>query len=171
MKSYLTKLGTYALDYIAAMWVGILVFMAALYPIKLIFELTPLAERIVSTLLCAVGTTVWLFISAHKIGYKSKVFKRSAVIAAVLTVFALQQVLAVVTDYVIYIASTTNYLAQAVWFGNSVTGSEPPDLVKHLCLLALDALLFIPAILAGEYLGAKKRQKDRDALIGRKEVI
>lgn len=171
MKAYFTKLGTYLIDFVAAMWMGILVFCIAIYPIKLMFDLTPLAERIVSTLLCAVGTTVWFFISAYKIGYKSKHFRCSTVIAAMMTVFVLQQVLAVVTDYVIYIASTTNYLAEAVWFGNRVTNSEPPEWVKYLCMLALDVLLFIPAILAGECLGAKKRQKDRDDLIGRKEGI
>lgn len=171
MKNYFTKLGTYALDYIAAMWVGILVLFIALYPIELIVELTPLAERIVRASLCTVGTTVWLFISAHRIGYKSKAFKFPTVIAALLTLFVLQQVLSVVTDYVIYIAGATNDLAEAVRFGNRVTGLEAPGYVKYLCLLALDLLLFIPAVLTGEYLGARKRQKDRDALIGRKEVV
>lgn len=169
MKNYLTKLGTYALDYIAAMWVGLLVCMIGLYPIEIIFELTDLAELIVRALLCAVTTTVWLFISAHRIGYKSKAFEFPTVIAALLTVFVLQQVLSVVTDYAIYIAGSTEYFARAVWFGNRVTGLEVPAHVKYLCLLALDLLLFIPAILAGEYLGSKKRRKDRDALIGGKE--
>lgn len=91
MKNYLTKLGTYALDYIAAILIGMLALFL-IYPIEIAFELTTFSERLVCACLSTVASTVWLFFAARREGYKNKAFKCSSIILSLLPIFVVQLV-------------------------------------------------------------------------------
>ena len=45
-------------------------------------------------------------------------------------------------------------------------GGWPHLCVDPICMLLWDAVFFLPSVFLGEYLGAKKRQKNRKELRG-----
>lgn len=171
MKAYFAKLGTYALDFVAAILIGMLALFL-IYPIELVCELTTFSERLVCACLSTVTSTLWLFFAARREGYKNKEFKLSCIIPSILTIFIIQLALSPLFDYANYIAGSVNYLTWAIYLVEEplYAVTDVPHWVYLLLMGALDAVIYLPAIIAGEYLGAKKRQKERDSLLGHKEV-
>lgn len=170
MKKILSKTGIYLIDFAAALWIGVLVGSILITPVRLIFEPTVLQERIWWTVIQAIGTSAWLFISAWKIAYRQKQFSPPAVVIPAIAAFAVQALLAYPFHFVLYISGPASHLADAVYWGNRQYHWERWDEVPlyiHFGLLLAFDLLYLAAMVAGEYFGAKKRQKDRAELIGR----
>lgn len=169
MKNIFTKLGIYLLNLIAALWIGILTDFAVSLVFHLIFtEATVLQTRLVNGTAQAIGALLWLFFSSKKIGYEQKSFRLTNSLLPAALMFALQAIIAYPMRFVIYVAGPVMHYTQAIHWGNRdyfwQDWADAPLALYYGLLLAFDLLCLI-AILAGEGLGAKKRQKDREQLI------
>lgn len=164
MKSILNKFGIYLLNFIAAIWIGILTEFAAILLFKLIVP-TPsfLQTCLVNGIAQASGMLFGLYRSSKKVGYRSKESSLSATLPAVAMVFALQAVLAYLMNFMIYIAGPITHFAQAIQAGNQEIywqdWSEAPIGLYYSLLIAFDLLCLI-AILLGEKSGNRKHQTD-----------
>lgn len=167
MKNILSKTGIYLIDFVAAMWVGILAVLLTITLYRLTAEPTILQDRIFWTILQTLGTVGWLFFSAWKIGYKQKRFTLPAVVIPAIVAFIVQALLVYPTHFAVYTAGPTNLLADAIYWGNREfyweRWVEVPLTLRFGLLIAFD-ILYLAAMIAGEYIGAKKRQKDRAEL-------
>lgn len=165
MKRVLSQFMIHLVNYIAAIWVGILTaFIAPLIVNLFVDQPTPAKTGIISGIALTVGTLAWLFLTSKKMGYEEREFRPAIELPAVGLVFVLQAILAVPMEFVPYITGPVNYIAGAIHFGNQdLELLESTSLPLSLCvwlLIAFD-LLCIAAIFMGERIGVAKRQKDR----------
>lgn len=175
MKTYCSKLGIYLLDFIAAILIGFLFQYVASLIVSLIIEMNQLAARIIKATLFFLATTAWLFFSSRTIGYKSKEFKLVAILIASALVFAIQQILAPIFHYAEYVSGGALDLTYAVFLKNeplfvdhkTFIAEGVPQWGFHVIMLIIDVVFYLPAIIAGEHFGVKKRLKERDALINK----
>lgn len=168
MKSIISKAGIYLIDFIAALWIGVLFAMVAVTPIRLIFEPSVLQERICWGILQALGTVAWLLISAGKIGYEQKTFRISSAVIPSLFPLAVQALVVYPFRFAMYISGPASYLADAIYWGNRQYHWErwvEVPLYIHFGLIFAFDILYLAAVIAGEYIGSKKRIRDRDKLI------
>lgn len=171
MKKLLSKFIIHLLNYVAAIWIGILTaFIAPLVVNLFVSEPTTAGTAIISGLALTVGTLVWLFVLARKMGYEERGVRLAEELPAVGLVFLLQAILAAPMEFVPYITGPVAYFTNAIHYGNQHV-EEPESMVLPLSLcvwllIAFD-LLCIAAIFAGEHLGTVKRQKDRAKLMAR----
>lgn len=173
MKNIFSKFGTYILDFIAAILIGMLVETFAPLPILLAADLSTLSTRVIKAAFFIIVTTAWLFFSARTIGYKSKETNIRGLLVSIILIFALQQVLSPLFNYAEYISGGVLALTYAIFLGNdpfisaadSHLASDVPIWGYHVVMLAVALVFYLPAIITGEYLGVKKREKDRNELI------
>lgn len=167
MKNILSKTGIYLIDFAVALWVGVLIDGIFITPIRLIFEPTPFQERITSSIIQLIGTVAWLFVSAWKIAYEKRKFTLPHVVIPAIFTFAVQLVVAYLCHFVQYTSGPAGYLTEAIYWGNRQfrweRWVEVPLYIYFGPMLAFD-ILYLAAMIAGEYFGAKKRQKDRAKL-------
>ena len=181
MKKYFSKVGPYLIVYFVGLWIGLLVESFGVFPISRGFDvigvdLSVLGGRILTVVLVVLVTAVWLFISTRTIGYKSKEFHLAAILVAAGAVFALQQLLSPLFHNAEYIAGGGHPLTYAVflqekamiWNAKTASVDGVPQWGYHVMMLLLDAI-YLPTMIAGEYFGVKKRQKDRKKLTGESE--
>ena len=168
MKNSLLKAGSYLLDFVAAMWIGMLGTFPLEFPLGLLCDLTLLQNRIWHGIAQAVFTIAWLFLSARAIGYKEKEFHPAQTLFSVLIVFIVQAIVCYPMHFVMYVSGATYYFTEAIHWGNSSypwqDWGDAPLLLRYGLILLFD-LIHMIAILAGEYFGAQKRQKERSELI------
>ena len=169
MKKYLSDFGGYLIVYESAVLLGLLAMIVLQIPLQFIFSTGMPAQYTASFLVGGIGSAVWAFIASHRFGYKREKFSIKALIIPLLLVLALQQIVAPLMHYMLYVAGSASQLSSAIYIlqGHSAVEAtvwEIPKWLTHLCMLLWDALFFLTPIFLGEYFGAKKRQKDRKAL-------
>lgn len=161
MKKILFKTGVYGSIFFAGLWCSILFNLLDL-PIKILFEPSPLGVRIIRIVLGYLGIITAIFIAAFKEGYRKRKFDLKTSLFACFFVFAVQQILAPVISYAIYVVGSGSvYLADAIYFKNQYTSLiNPPDYIIHLCMTISFLFIYIPLFLASEKLGVLKYIKD-----------
>ena len=73
MKSLIVKTGIYATFLFWGLCMSIL-FILISYPIEMALTLSPMAERIIKTILGELGAILTLFLLSYKEGYRNKSF-------------------------------------------------------------------------------------------------
>ena len=172
MKTIMKKMSKYLLIY----WAGVLIALVALillqYPILFAFELSDIAKELVFFAVQIIASTAWIFVGAYRKGLKNKEFRLKDVLIPMLLAFAVVQVAAPIFQYVVYIAGPTMWMSrgiQMITTGDMVI-EKVPYWLSHLCMLCYDILLYIPAILLGEYFGTKKSIKMREELLANSKL-
>ena len=174
MKKVFSKFGGYLLDFIAALLIGFLIQFVVSLVVLPIVEMNQFAARIMKAIVFILVTTVWLFLSARTIGYKNKEFKLVVSLISAILVLVVQQILSPFFHYAEYVSGGALQLTYAVFLKNDPmfveSGTFLADGVPrwgfHIIMLIIDIVFYIPAIIAGEHFGVKKREKDREELIG-----
>ena len=170
MKKHLSAFGGYLIVYEAAVLLGLLVLTITQIPFQMIFSTSTAPQLIASFLADGIGAAVWFFVAAYRFGHKRAEFSVKALLLPLLLVFAVQQLVAPLLQYMIYVAGSASWLSKSIYMlqGHSVIEAteETPKWLTHLCMLLWDAVFFLPPVFLGEFFGAKKRQKDRKALHG-----
>lgn len=167
MKKYLSDFGSYLMIYVASLGIGLLVYIIALYPFKIILSPTAMMERILRFALGASGTAAGFFALSYPKGYKRAEFQWKSILIPILLVFIIQQIIAPIFEYVPYVAGTSRELADIIYMiqGHGVAELEyVPNWLRHICMLMFDVILIIPPVFLGQYVGSKKRQKERKML-------
>lgn len=176
MKKIFSKFGVYLLDLIAALLIGFLIQFIVSLVVFPIVEMSQFAARMMKAVFFVMATTVWLFFSARTIGYKNKEIHLASVLTSAILVLAIQQILSPFFHYAEYVSGGALQLTYAVFLKNDPIFAEAPTFLAagvpqwgyHVIMLIVDIVLYIPAIIAGEHFGVKKRQNDREELIGKK---
>lgn len=174
MMKYFKSFGTYFLAFIGATWLGIPVAVFGKLPILLAVEISTRASRILEGVLYIIVGCLVLFFSARMVGYKSREYRPIVTVLSMAAVFAVQQVLSPIFHNAEYIAGGALKLTYAIFLGNKPIFAEAPDFIVagvpgwgyHVVMLVLALIFYLPAVLCGEYLGRKKREKDRLELTG-----
>lgn len=177
MKIYLSKLGTYLLHYIAAIWAGMLVVIILKIPFDLISPGNLLHERIFAVISQLIGSSIYLFISFKKLGYKNSGINLKETVICTSVIFVFQQIItAFITSaihtnaYLSHFTGGASTLAQAVFLGsneaNIIDGivQNIPTWSYHVFMLLICFIIYIPIMLLGEHIGAKNRLRDRNEL-------
>ena len=172
MKKHLSAFGGYLIVYEAAVLLGLLVLILAQIPLQMIFSTSKAAEYIGSFLAGGIGSAICFFVAFYRSGHKRGEFNLKALLIPLLLVLAVQQIVAPLLQYMLYVAGSALRLSGAIHIlqGYNVTEAADakmlPKWLTHLCMLLWDAVFFLPPVFLGESAGAKKRQKDRKALHG-----
>ncbi len=172
MKVILTKIGIYASFLFWGLCMSIL-FILISYPIEMAFTLSPIAERIIKTILGELGVILTLFLLSYKEGYRNRHFNLKVTIIACIFVFIIQQILAPLLTYAAYVSGTGSlFLADLFYLKNKLGFyTLVPPIIKHICMTASYIFLVVPAFLCGELLGVKKRKKEIKILTRKENLL
>lgn len=165
MKRIASQFIIHLVNYVAAIWIGILAaFIAPLIVNLFVDQPTPTVTAVISGIALTVGALAWLFILSKRMGYEERKLRLAEELPAVGAVFALQALLAPPMAFAPYVTGPVSYFGQAIHIGNQdpeeLASTALPLALGWWMLIAFD-LLCIAAIFFGERAGMTKRQKDR----------
>lgn len=175
MKKYLSTFGSYLLSFVAALLIGMVAMLITSFAIQFLKQQHRLAYNLSFAAVLAVATTAWLFYASYKRGYKRKALPLPRLFVVFALVILVQQI-ATFLNGLAYpgtcpptISGAAGYLADAVFLGNTATDdltASAPVWSYHVMMLALALVCYLPALIGGEYIGARKREKERVELTG-----
>lgn len=161
MKKHIKKCLEFLMLFVLCLSLGLAVSALFQY-IPFIFGFSLLAKRIfwsVSELLVA---AIPMFLYQYWEGYRSKFFEIKPMISASIFVFVLQQIFAPMLQYAPYVAGSVFRFAKLIhyWDRPVYDNLQPmPAVTEHLLMTGATLLLFIPAMILGEYIGMRVRKK------------
>ena len=160
-----------AIVVISAAYVGLLVMILATIPIRFIIHST-MAEEIAACICSVIGSMICLFFLCMRAGYKDNApdsraitIKTALCMSAGIVIYIL---LTVVFRYQTGAATNVAYLARII--GNIPSTVDIKKLASEhggmmFISMIIQLLPFLPSMITGYIIGAKKRQKDRADLI------
>ena len=162
MREYLEKAGLYFVSLVGYTFLSLVTMTGGIYLVRAFHPKTFLAERIVGTVVMFLTIAIGMFVYAYRMGHKQGSFSiRPFLISYSMTVF-FHFVFAAVLQFSVW-AGPANGLGHILWLGGDLLTSALP--IRYtLMTLWLFYLLYGAVILAGEYVGARKRNRERSAL-------
>lgn len=135
--------------------------------IMLFFKGSEASRLIIDGMSAIIPISIWLFVGSRREGEKVYEYRALRYIIPMLIIFALQNVIALLFLYPVYLVGPAIDFGKsiAIMAGVDVYNQGIPILPVHLCMLAYDFLLFLPAVICGSYFGTKKRIKERESLM------
>ncbi|MBQ7982955.1 MAG: hypothetical protein IJ302_05255 [Clostridia bacterium] len=123
--------------------------------------------RISETLACVFVLCALLFVFAYKRGYKKAEFHGISLLISLILAVGLQLIYATLFRYAEYTTAGAYYFAHLLYAGShqemSIAYYDVPAYLYIIAMLVIDPF-YITAVISGEYLGKKKRLKERAAL-------
>ncbi len=168
----LKSLGKYVLAVIGAAYFGLLVMVLVTTPLRFGFDYR--GVNIISSICCVVGSMAMLFFSTVKVGYDENKpdsqlpdGKQVLLMAGAVAMYV---VLTVLFRYNTGAASNVSAVAIVMGDFKSTTGIKEMA-AEHggwmFLSLIMQTVPFVPPMIAGYMVGAKKRQKSREELHGK----
>lgn len=178
MKKQISLFSPYLLNFVGSLWLGVLATVLASIPLRFAVGNNPLAENLWISVFFAAAMTAWLFLSSYRRGYKKKALPLPKLSLFMAILFLLQQIFAYIFGYVYYMAGAATHLSLAIFLGHNPAvydlkthlAEGVPLWGYHVLMLALMLVLYVPAMVGGEYVGSKRREKDRAELTGEGET-
>lgn len=127
-----------------------------------------LAKRIFWSVFDLLLAAIPMFLYQYWEGYRSKSFDLKPMISASIFVFVLQQIFAPMLQYAPYVAGTVFRLAKLIHYWDQPVYDNllpMPPLTEHLLMTGATLLLFLPAMIFGEYIGMCVRKKHEKELV------
>ena len=180
MKKHFSIFGRYLLSFIAALLIGLVALVPAGLPFSFLRGKNPFAYNMGLAVVLVIAVTAWLFYASYKRGYKRKALPWPRLLVVFALVILVQQI-ATFLNGLAYpgtcpptISGAASFLADAVFLGNTAAGTgelnaSAPAWGYHVMMVGLAILLYLPALIGGEALGSRKREKDRAELTGEGE--
>ena len=172
MKKYLSAFGSYLLSFVAALLMGIVALVLAGLPFSFLRK-NLLAYNLGLGVVVAVAASAWIFYAFYKRGYKRKAPPLPQSLILFSLVILVQQIATFLTGLSYGYAPTTagaaSFLADAVFLGNAAADdltASVPVWGYHLMMVGLAVVCYLPALIGGQTLGARKREKERVDLTG-----
>ena len=124
-------------------------------------------SRLISAITGVMILCILLFVCAYRRGYKKAEFHGTSLLISLILAVGLQLIYAMLFRYAEYTTAGAYYFAKLFYAGNnqemSVASYDVPAYLYIIAMFAVDPFYIIAAI-SGEYLGKKKRLKERAAL-------
>ena len=163
MKGYISKGFAYYVSLFAGLWLGMLLGMAAVIPLRFFLPKGSVGESAVMMLLALVCIVGCLFVGAFRAGYKAAAVSLKNVLLPMVIALLIQLLYAVILSFAVYTAGPAYWLGDILSaLGDSMEESVP-DVYVFGCMLLFDPA-YIGIALIGERMGAKKRAADRAKL-------
>lgn len=173
MKKHLSIFGSYLLSFVAALLIGLVALVPAGLPFSFLRGKNPFAYNMGLAVVLAVAAAAWLFYASYKRGYKRKAPPLLQSLVVFGFVILVQQIATFLTGLSYGYAPTTagaaTFLADAVFLGNAAADDltvSVPVWGYHVMMVGLAVVCYLPALIGGETLGGRKREKDRAELTG-----
>ena len=123
--------------------------------------------RISETLTCILALCALLFIFAYRRGHKKAEFHYINLLSSLLLATGMQLIYARIFRYAVYTTAGAYYLAHMIYAGShqelTFAYYEVPSYMYIIAMSIADSFYIVTAIL-GEYLGKRKRLKERSNL-------
>lgn len=180
MKKHLSTFGSYLLSFVAALLIGIVALVPAGLPFSFLRGKNPFAYNMGLAVVLAVAATAWLFYASYKRGYKRKALPLPQLLIVFALVILVQQIVTFLNGLAYpgtcppTISGAATFLADAVFLGNTAAGTgeltaSAPVWGYHVMMVGLAVVCYLPALIGGEALGTRKREKERAELTGEGE--
>lgn len=174
MKKHLSTFGAYLWSFVASLWFGLMVQLLANIPIKFLVGTNRLAQNVLDAVVFAAAMSAWLFYSSYRRGHKQRALPFSQLLAVFASVILVQQIIAFLFGYVSYTSGAAYNLSVAVFLQNhEVNVDQNTHLIVgiplwgyHVMMLSLAVVCYLPALIGGQIVGARKREKEREKLTG-----
>ncbi len=166
VKKYIKKSLEFLILFILCLCLGLLINSVFQY-IPNILGFSLLAKRIFWSVFDLFLAAIPMFLYQYWEGYRSKSFDIKPMIPASILVFVLQQIFAPMLQYAPYVAGTVFRIAKLIhyWDKPVYDNLQPmPPLTEHLLMTGATLLLFIPAMILGEYIGMRVRKKHEEEM-------
>lgn len=174
MKKYLSTFGSYLLSFTASLWFGLLVQILANIPIRFLVGTNRLAQNVLDAAVFAAATSAWLFYASYRRGHKRKALLFPQLLAVFAPVILIQQIVAFLFGYVSYTSGAAHDLSVAIFLQNREVNVDSnthlivgiPLWGYHVLMVGLAFVCYLPALIGGQTVGARKREKERAELTG-----
>lgn len=124
-------------------------------------------SRLSETVTCVLVLCVCLFISAYRRGHKKGEFHYKSLLISLVLATGMQLIYATVFRFAVYTTAGAYYLAHLIYAGSDGSVTFAYDEVPaylYILTMCIAAVFYITAVISGEYLGNKKRLKERAVL-------
>ena len=156
IKGFVKKFAPYFVNYFAGIGMSLLFVVALNIPMRFLKLGTPVAYFLVG----ALGAVITMYVLSFRKGYNSNSrtykYRHKEVLMYIACVFAVQIVLTLLIGPAVYIAGPTMWVDE--YIGNVI--NTTPLVSNWILMLLADIFLYTPAMLYGEYRGAKEHLKD-----------
>lgn len=167
MKKYIKKCLEFLILFVLCLAIGLLINSVFQY-IPAIFGFSILAKRFFWSVFDLLLSAILMFLYQYREGYRRKAFDIKPMIPASIFVFVLQQIFAPMLQYAPYVAGCVFRLAKLIHYWDQPLYDnleQMPAVTEHLLMTAATLLLFIPAMILGEYIGMRMRKKHEAELV------
>ena len=156
IKGFAKKFAPYFVNYFAGIGMSVLLILVLNVPMKLLKLSTPVTYFLVG----ALGTVITMYVFCFRKGYNSNSrtykYRHKEALMYIACAFAMQIVLTLLIGPAVYIAGPTVWMDE--YIGKII--NTTPLVSNWILMLLADILLYMPAMLYGEYCGAKEHLKD-----------
>lgn len=151
----------YFINLYAGLGIGLLASCACIIPLRF---LKIIDDSLGSFITGIIPMMIMLYIRSWRKGYRSNSatykFRFRKVTLLVGMTFGVQILLAILIAPTVYISGPVAWLSDYFSSPLLTTGEYPIAVHDWLLMISADVLLYAPAIIAGEYFGAKNHNKD-----------
>ncbi len=163
IKDYLTKGFWYFVYLVICLWVSMVIVMSSVLITRFVFPADSLSESICSTILMSVTMMVGMFLLSHRWAYRESSFRLKKIFVPLAIAFMLQLLYACVFSFSVFTSGPAYWLGDIVSIlkNNAAPGVDSKYVLPNLFIYDV---LYGGVVISGEYLGAKKRNRDRSKL-------
>ena len=123
--------------------------------------------RLSETITCILVLCVLLFFFAYKRGYKKAEFHCKSLLVSLILATGMQLIYAIIFRFAVYTTAGAYYLAHLLYAGGQQGVTFAYDEVPgymYIMTMCIADIFYITAVILGEYLGERKRIKERAVL-------
>ncbi len=167
MKKYIGKTVNYLIPFIGGIWFGMFIYIILKIPFDMIFKCDFLGDRIFLSLTLIVSAALLMMFYMKQVGYKSGKWECKDIVVGFLIIFVIQQAIVwLISGYLDQFTGGAQTLCKLFWLGNSPETAENavPSWGCHVVMFLINLTVYLPISVYGNYLGAKKREKERKSL-------
>ncbi|MBE6570076.1 MAG: hypothetical protein E7658_07680 [Ruminococcaceae bacterium] len=170
LKGYISKALYCFLWMFACLWVNLLISGPVTLAARFIFEKGSMEEHIVMMSFMTIAMLAGLFLCARRYGYTNKTFCIKMAIIPLVIAFVLHFLYALLFRFAIYTTGPAYELGSII---SIVSGTDTTLGVAReyvIVPMLLYDILYAAVIIAGEYSGVKKRDRDREKLLSERKA-
>ena len=131
------------------------------------------SSRLFETITCIIVLCAFLFVFAYRRGYKKGEVHYTSLLISLILVAGMQLIYAKIFRYAVYTTAGAYYLAHMLHAGShqelTFAYYDVPAYMYIITMLIADCF-YISTVILGEYLGKRKRLKERAALVANEQA-
>ena len=163
IKEYILKGIRYFIYIAGCLLISIGVYAIGVVISRFSFAKDSVGENVISAILMTASMLIGLFVLTKGFAYKEGTFSVKAVIVPMAVAFALQLIYGAILQFAVYTSGPAYAVGAIIYRSAGNTAGAIPGGYIFPFMFVFD-VLYAAAAICGEYIGAKKRQSERDKL-------